>query len=252
MSQSVVVQLVDGVLRLTLARPAEGNLLDAGMIARLAELVADADLDRRVRVLAVGGASPDFCVGVEVPQEGAGAGLASARATAEAFGALLLSLDGLSKPTVAIVRGRALAGGAGLALACDVVIAARAAVFAFPEVAGGLVPAVVMPFVRGAVGPKVAFDLLATGRPVTGEEALVAGLVSRVYAEGDLERAADELLRTLAGRGPTPLALLKREFRALEGRSLQDGVRLGIEVATHARGSGAVPRVAVPGEEVPA
>jgi len=134
------------------------------------------------------------------------------------------------KPIVAVVHGRALAGGCGLATACDIVLAAESAQFGYPEVQRGFVPAIVMTLLKRTAGEKVAFDLAATGRTVTASEAAGLGLVSRVYEDSDFEEQAGEVLRALATSSASALAFTKQQFYQLDGMSFEDAVRLGADV----------------------
>jgi methylglutaconyl-CoA hydratase len=136
----------------------------------------------------------------------------------------------LPKPVVAVVQGRALAGGCGLATACDLIVASESAQFGYPEVQRGFVPAIVMTMLRRAVGEKLAFDLAATGRLLNGTEAGAAGLVSRVYEDADFEDQAGEVLRVLAEASASALAFTKQQFYQLDGLSFDDGLRLGADV----------------------
>jgi len=136
----------------------------------------------------------------------------------------------LPKPIVAVVQGRALAGGCGLATACDLVFAASSAQFGYPEVQRGFVPALVMNMLRRAVGEKVAFDLAATGRLVSAPEAASLGLVSRVYPDDVFERQVADVLEGLAAISATALALTKQQLYALDGVSFEDGIRLSADV----------------------
>jgi methylglutaconyl-CoA hydratase len=136
---------------------------------------------------------------------------------------------------VALVRGRALAGGAGLMTACDVVIASEAAQVGYPEVLRGFVPAMVMTTLRRQVGEKLALDLVLTGRLLGAEDARRAGLVSRVVAEDALEREGRELARLLAGAPASALALTKQLFYQLDGQPVEQGVALGARINALAR-----------------
>jgi methylglutaconyl-CoA hydratase len=131
---------------------------------------------------------------------------------------------------VAVVQGRVLAGGCGLATGCDLVLATESAQFGYPEVQRGFVPALVMNMLRRAVGEKVAFDLAATGRLVTALEAERIGLVSRVYPDGVFEERVSEVLSALAGLSASALALTKQQFYALDGVPFEDGIRLSADV----------------------
>jgi methylglutaconyl-CoA hydratase len=139
------------------------------------------------------------------------------------------------KAIVAVVQGRALAGGCGLATACDVVLAAESARFGYPEVQRGFVPAIVLNMLKRAVGEKLAFDLAATGRTLTADEAAAVGLVSRTFEDADFEEQAADVLRTLAGISASSLAFTKRLFYRLDGVPFEQGVRLAADVNAASR-----------------
>jgi methylglutaconyl-CoA hydratase len=229
--------LTDGVLRLTLNRPEKRNALDSATIAELTQALAQAELDASVRVIAITGAGKDFCAGADLDEL-----LASADQSAEEnekaatrLGAVFTAIRRSARPVVAVVQGRALAGGAGLATACDLVVAAAGAQFGYPEIQRGFVPAMVMTMLRRLTGEKRAFDLVATGRLVTASEALELGLVSEVVPDAGLETSADALLARLAGSPTSALALIKRLFYELDGRGFEDGIALGARVNSLAR-----------------
>jgi methylglutaconyl-CoA hydratase len=133
------------------------------------------------------------------------------------------------------VHGRALAGGCGLATACDMILARGDAVFGYPEVHRGFVPAMVLAMLRRAVGEKAAFDLVASGRLLSAEEALGLGLISRVLAVQQFETSVAQVLAELAGLSPTALALAKRQLYAVDTLPFPDAIDLGAEVNALAR-----------------
>ena len=232
MTDRVVVTLAGGVLTATLDRPDKRNAIDTAMIDALLATLERADLDAEVRVVAVRGAGQDFCAGMDLNEL-----LASAEHTVEQnrqaalhFGGIFVRMRQIPKPVVALVQGRALAGGCGLATGCDLVLAAESAQFGYPEVQRGFVPAIVMTLLRRAVGEKVAFDLAATGRVLDATEAAAVGLVSRVYEDADFEEQAGDVLRALAGSSASALALTKQQFYQLDGMTFEDGIRLGADV----------------------
>jgi methylglutaconyl-CoA hydratase len=226
-----------GVLTLTLNRPDKRNALSSALVEALHGALESADLDAEVRVVVLTGAGKDFCAGADLEEL-----LASADAPAEAneaaalrLGSLFTRLRSLPKPVIAVVRGRALAGGAGLMAACDVVLASESAQVGYPEVLRGFVPAMVMTTLRRQVGEKAALDLVLTGRLLGGEEARRAGLVSRVVPEGALEQEARELARLLAAAPASALALTKQLFYQLDGQSVEQGIALGARINALAR-----------------
>jgi len=228
----VLVLVEDGVLSATLNRPDKRNAIDTPMIDALLATLERADLDAGVRVVALRGAGADFSAGMDLNEllSSADRPVDENRAAALRFGQIFLRMRRLPKPIVAVVRGRALAGGCGLATACDLVLAVESAKFGYPEVQRGFVPALVMTLLRRAVGEKVAFDLAATGRILTATEAAAVGLVSRVYEDADFEEQAGEVLRALAATSATALAFTKQQFYQLDGLPFEEGLRLGADV----------------------
>ena len=232
MTDRVLSDLQGGILQVTLNRADKKNAIDSGMIDALLAALDRADLDAGVRVVALRGAGADFCAGMDLHEL-----LASADRTVEEnrraalhFGSVFLRMRAVPKPIVAVVRGRALAGGCGLATGCDLVLAAETAQFGYPEVQRGFVPAIVMTMLRRAVGEKIAFDLATTGRLLTATEAAAVGLVSRVYEDADFEDQVNDVLRTLAAISPSSLAFTKQQFYQLDGLPFEAGIRLGADV----------------------
>lgn len=231
------LDVAGGVLTLTLDRADKRNALSAALITALHAGLDRADLDPAVRVVALRGAGKDFCAGADLEELLASADLPPAdnEAAALALGTLFSRMRRLPKPVVAVVHGRALAGGAGLVTACDLAIAGEGAQLGYPEIQRGFVPAMVMTLLRRAAGEKAALDLALTGRVLTAREALGLGLLSRVVLDADLEREVEAPLAALAGSSPSALALTKQLFYQLDGRSFDDGVALGARVNAAAR-----------------
>jgi methylglutaconyl-CoA hydratase len=228
------------VLTLTLNRPEKRNAVDTPMIEALHRGLDSAELEQGVRVVALRGAGRDFCAGMDLEEL-----LASADRTAQQnfesahrFGDVFIRMRALPKPVVAVVQGRALAGGLGLATACDMVLVHPRAAFGYPEIQRGFVPAMVIALLRRTAGEKVAYDLVATGRILTAAQALGAGLVSRVLSEEGFEAEAQGILGQLAAASPTAAALTKRQFYEVEGRPFAEAIRLGAEVNALARTTG--------------
>ena len=232
MTDRVLTALEGGVLTATLNRAEKRNAIDAAMIAALLAALERADLDAAVRVVALRGAGADFCAGMDLHELLASAdqSVTANRDAALRFAEIFIRMRRLPKPVVAVVQGRALAGGCGLATACDLVLAAESARFGYPEVQRGFVPAIVMTLLRRTAGEKVAFDLAATGRVVTASEAAGLGLISRVYEDADFEDQAAEVLRALAASSASALAFTKQQFYQLDGLPFEEGLRLGADV----------------------
>ena len=141
----------------------------------------------------------------------------------------------LEKPIIAAVHGHAFAGGAGLATACDLIIASDDASFGYPEVRLGFVPAMVMALLRRACDEKVAFELVARGERIGAVEAHRVGLVNRVFAAETFEGDALEFAHELAERSPSALRLIKRLFYGIDGASFEEAIARGAEVNVIAR-----------------
>ncbi len=240
MSDRLKVELDEhGVFTLQLNRPDKRNAIDTEMVDALLNELENADLDAGVNVVAVRGAGKDFCAGADLaellasvdktPEENA--------AHAARLGDVFVHMRDIPKPVVAIVHGNVLAGGCGLATACDMVLAHEDAVFGYPEVQRGFVPAMVMAMLTRAVGEKVAFDLVATGRTLAASEARSVGLISRVFSDAEFETETATVLEALASTSSTTLALIKKQLYDLEGRSVADAIKLGSEVNALARGT---------------
>jgi len=234
---ALLSSLESGVLSLTLNRPDKRNALNAELIEALHQALERADLDAGVRVVLLRGAGKDFCAGADLDEL-----LASADQTvsenemaALRLGSVFERMRALPKPVLAMIRGRALAGGAGLATACDLVLAGAGAQIGYPEIQRGFVPAMVMALLRRAAGEKVALDLVLTGRVLSAQEAERAGLISRVCPDAELESSALQLATQLAGSSGTAIALTKQLFHQMDGLSLNEGIARGAQVNAVAR-----------------
>jgi methylglutaconyl-CoA hydratase len=237
MTEPLRTALDGGVLTLTLDRPEKRNALNSVLIESLHAALERADLDADVRVVLVRGSGQDFCAGADLDELLASAEHLPAENEASALrlGSLFSRVRRLPKPVVAVVQGRALAGGAGLVTACDLTVAGAGAQLGYPEIQRGFVPAMVMTLLRRLTGEKAALDLVLTGRLLPAEEARALGLLSRVVADADLEREGATLARRLAETSPSALALTKQLFYQLDHVSFEQGIALGARVNALAR-----------------
>ncbi len=237
MSNTLLSSLDAGILTLTLNRPDKRNALDSATLDALHGALEAADLNSEVRVIAIRGAGKDFCAGADLDEllASAGGSVEENEQAALRLGSVFLKIREIPKPVVAMVHGHALAGGAGLATACDLVLAAESAQFGYPEIQRGFVPAMVMTILRRLVGEKLAFDLAATGRIMSAREAQACGLISRAIAEEQFEETTLALLSGLAQGSASALALTKQQFYQLDKLSFEEGIRLGAKVNAIAR-----------------
>jgi methylglutaconyl-CoA hydratase len=236
---ALLSSLESGVLSLTLNRPDKRNALNAELIEALHEALERADLDAEVRVVLLRGVGRDFCAGADLDELLASADqtISENERAALRLGSVFERMRALPKPVLAMIQGRALAGGAGLATASDLVLAGAGAQIGYPEIQRGFVPAMVMALLRRAAGEKVALDLVLTGRVLSAQEAERAGLVSRIYPDAELESSALQLAGQLAGSSGTAIALTKQLFYQMDGLSLNEGIARAAQVNAVARGT---------------
>lgn len=226
-----------GVATLLLNRPGKRNALNGALVEALGAALERAAEDDDVRVVAVRGAGPDFCSGADLAELEAMADMGAEESLHDArrLGDLFLAMRRVEKPVVAVVHGRALAGGCGLATACDIVLAREGAELGYPEVRLGFVPAMVMTVLRRKVGEGAAFELVSRGHRVGAHEAAALGLVTRVLPVDGFDEAVTSYLEDLASRPASALALTKRLLYGLDGASFEDGIARGAEVNALAR-----------------
>jgi methylglutaconyl-CoA hydratase len=230
--------LRDGAIgRIILARPDKRNALDRQMAEDLFAALAQFEADPACRVVHLGAEGEDFSVGADLEEWERAMELGSDahRQDAEAFGRVLLAIRALMKPVVCTGRGRALADGAGLATACDLVLAHEGAELGYPEVRIGFVPALVMAMLRRSVGEKHAADLVLTGRIISAEEAERIGLVSRVVPAATFDDDINATLEQISGAPATALALTKWLLYKLDSLSFEDGIAAGVVTNVEAR-----------------
>jgi methylglutaconyl-CoA hydratase len=233
----IVLSLEGAVATVLLNRPEKRNALSRSMIATLKEALAAADADPAVRVIALRGEGSDFCSGMDLGElRGiAEASLEENIADVDSLAELFLLFRRLYTPVVAVVQGRALAGGCGLATACDLVLASERASFGYPEVRIGFVPAMVAGILRRNVAERRAFELMAMGDVVSAAEAERIGLINRVFPDAELEERARAFLAELAARSATAVQLCKRVLYQQDGLGFEAAVRAGADVNVIAR-----------------
>jgi len=239
MTAPVIVEVreADAVAILTLNRPEKRNALDPGIIRALKDALDVIERDERVRVVLLEGAGRDFCAGADLAHIEAmvNASYEEHLADAGALGELFVRMRHFARPIVAAVHGNALAGGAGLATACDIVLASDDAWLGYPEVHIGFVPAIVMTMLIRSVGEKTAFELVATGKRIDAGEAHRIGLVNAVFSRHTFAADARAYAPELAGKSATSIGFSKRLLYELDELSFEEGIARGEEVNAEAR-----------------
>ncbi len=219
---------VDGpVATLTIDNPAKRNALAWNTLAELRDALARAKADRAVRVVVVTGAGDRaFSAGADLSGMAAGASRLELHDARGELGRFFNDMWALGKPTVAKVRGYCLAGGFGVALSCDIVIAAADAVFGTPEIDVGIWPMMITVALVRSMPPKKALELMMTGRRVSAEEGERLGFVNQVVAPDQLDRAVAELAATLAAKSPAAMRLGRDAFYDVADLDARHALRL--------------------------
>lgn len=215
-----------GKATVTLNRPEVHNAFDDAIIARLTETFESLGKRDDVRVVVVAANGKSFSAGADLGwmRRMANYSEAENRADAEQLARLIHVLDSLPKPTVARVQGAAIGGGVGLVAACDVAVASEAASFALSEVRLGLIPAVISPYVIGAIGPRHARRYMLTAERFDAAEAKRIGLVHDVVPAAELDAAVASVVDALLLGGPEAVRESKLLARDVGG-SPNEGVR---------------------------
>jgi enoyl-CoA hydratase/carnithine racemase len=226
-SDELLYEVADGVATLTINRPERHNALSWAVITGLRSRVAEAKVDPAVRVVVITGAGERaFCAGADLSGMSGDAGYGEVHESRGELARLFMDFDALGKPTVARVRGYCLAGGFGLALACDLVVASDDSSFGTPEIDRGLWPFMITVPLTRSVAPKKALELMMTGRRIDASEADRLGLLSRLVPVDELDATVDELTATLASKSPSVMKLGRDSFYGVWGRPAADALRL--------------------------
>ena len=237
MYRKILYEMREGVARITLNRPDKRNALDGEIVGELKAAFGASAADDSCRVVLLTGAGTDFCSGADLAnlektaQNSVLDNMADARATADLF----LMMRNHPRPVVAAVHGRALAGGCGIATACDIILASQSAQFGYPEVNIGFVPAMVMAILRRSVSEKAALELVVSGETVSAARAHELGLVHRVFADDQFAAEVESYVAKLAGKSASAIMLSKRLLYNMDSMSFEAALQAGVETNALAR-----------------
>jgi methylglutaconyl-CoA hydratase len=228
----ILYQVEQGIARITLNRPEKRNALNPELIAELTKAVQGSD-----RLIVLTGAGNDFCSGADLSglHEAASADVLDHMASARALADLFIAMRRYPHPIIAAVRGRALAGGCGLATAADIILAAESAQFGYPEVNIGFVPAMVMAILRRCVSEKRAFELITTGDVINAPTAFDFGLVNRVFADETFDVDVEAFASRLASKSASALMLSKQLLYHMDAMSFEAAIEAGVQTNAIAR-----------------
>jgi methylglutaconyl-CoA hydratase len=233
-----IVYSIDGpVARVTLNRPEKRNALDSEMVSEIRRALAESAEDSEVRVVLLSGAGKDFCSGADLAalHQIASATVRENVADARQLADMFLDMRRHPRPIVAAVRGRALAGGCGIATAADIILATESAQFGYPEVKIGFVPAMVMAIVRRSVSEKRAFELLTSGEPFPARTALEIGMINRIFPDASFDREVESYAAQLATRSASALSLIKSLLYQIDAMAFEAALSAGVNMNALAR-----------------
>ena len=236
--EQVVLYSLDGaVARVTLNRPEKRNALNDAVIDGIKEGLKTAGRDENVKAVVISGAGKDFCSGADLSalQKIAGASVVENSADARSLLELFLLIRQLPVPVIAAVTGRALAGGCGLASACDLVLASASARFGYPEVKIGFVPAMVMAILRRNVSEKRAFELITRGEEISAQQAKEFGLVNQVFNDETFAADVDAYAKKFGELSKQAIALTKVLLYQIDGLAFPEALETGADVNVIAR-----------------
>jgi enoyl-CoA hydratase/carnithine racemase len=216
----------DGVATITLNRPEQRNPLGPRMLRDLTTALEAARDDASVRAVVLTGAGDRaFCAGADLASFAADAGEVERHEGRSLFVELFLTCEKLGKPLIGCINGHALAGGLGLALSCDLLVAADTATFGTPEIRVGVWPMMVMSIVTRNLGRKRALELFMTGERIDAATALQWGLVNRVVPSSEVRERAHAWAAEIAGWSPLVMRLGRDAFYAIDSLDFESALR---------------------------
>jgi len=230
----VKIETSGPVTTVTLNRPEKRNALTLDMLRNLAEAFREIARERKHRVVIVRGEGMSFCAGLDLSES---KDRAKARMSAKNVGEVLRAIVRTPAVTIAAVHGHAVAGGAGIMSACDIVVAEDGTMIGYPEPRRGLVAAMVLTLLQRQVGDRKMRELLLTGELIDAKAALEIGLVTRIVPRGGLEAGIDSLTASVMKNAPGALADTKLLIEGLAPKNFESALARSYAVALRMRSS---------------
>jgi enoyl-CoA hydratase len=207
-ADELLYEVSDGVARVTLNRPKQRNALNPELLAALVDALSEARDDEAVRaVLLTGAGDKVFCAGADLGGFAADAPLVQKHFASDLFLQFFRLMPRLGKPSLCAANGHVLAGGMGLALSCDLVIAKEGARFGTPEINVGAFPYMVMSIIYRNVPRKKVNEMMLLGEQISAEQAVEYGLANKVVPADQFDASVDEWARELASKSPVLMRL---------------------------------------------
>ena len=214
------VEKIEGTARITLARP-KHNVLNIEMMK---EMIAQLELiagDKDLKCLVILGQGPSWCAGVDVGEHKP----EMVHEMITVFNRIFEILDTLEIPIIAAVHGAALGGGMELAIACDIIIAAKRANFGQPEIKLGFLPPYAAIRLPELIGPAKAIEICTTGKIYSADEACCMGFVGSVAIDEAFDEAVEKMIKEISACSPLILRLNKRAVKAHLGKNFSSAIQ---------------------------
>ena len=233
----IIVETATAVQTITLNRPDKRNALNDALIRALKNALRQAARDESLRAIVIKGAGKDFCSGADLSalQKIADSDVLENLRDAEELMELFAMIRKIKIPVIAAVKGRALAGGCGLATACDIVLAAGSARFGYPEVKIGFVPAMVMAILRRNLSEKKSFELITQGFEFSAGEAEKFGLINLVFDDETFEADVENYVSVYEKVSRSAVVLSKKLLYQMDGMTFDTALETGAQINAIAR-----------------
>lgn len=220
---SIIIEQNGFTKKIIMNRPDKRNSLDEEMILKITESVNEFSDDEETKSVIITGSSDNFCSGLYLDylNKISRYDILENKKDSQLFKNLLYSIYNCRKPTIAMVDGYALAGGCGIASACDIIVASDRAQFGYTEVKIGFIPAIVMVFLLKRVSESQAKDLLLSSRFITAAEAYRIGLANYIIEHSLLENYTENICKTFNHMPLSSITLTKEMFRNVTNMSFE-------------------------------
>lgn len=228
----ILTEEIGPTKKITLNRPDKRNSLDEEMISELTEVFKKYSEDAETKTIILTGAGGNFCSGLflDYLQKISEYDILQNKMDSHRFKNLLLTVYNCRKPVIAMVDGYALAGGCGIASACDIIVSSDTAQFGYTEVKIGFIPAIVMIFLLKRVSETHAKDLLLTSKFITGDEAFRIGFSNYVTNQNDLESFTLKLCEDMNKLPMSSMSLTKEMFKNVSSMSFETALEYAVDL----------------------
>ena len=233
----IITAKENSIFTITLNRPEKRNALNDALVNDLKTALRDADADETLRAVVIKGAGKDFCSGADLSalRKISESDVMENHDDADNLKKLFSMIRRVKIPVVAAVHGRALAGGCGLATACDIALATKSARFGYPEVKIGFVPAMVMAILRRNLSEKKSFELITQGFEFSAAEAEKLDLINRVFDDDTFAEEVKNYVSVYENVSRSAVVLSKKLLYQMDGMTFDSALEAGVDVNTIAR-----------------